>query len=221
MTITWKKDAYAGGRCFIFGTGASLAWMDHAKLRQIQLNEFTIGVNGLYRWAGMLKPPDIYCFAEERAFTLYGEAVNQLDTFRVAAVDDPENLREGWTLLKYNREPGLIKGGWVSAEAELTSVAGRSNVIWSMAIQVAYWLGFQDVYLLGVDGEGIHAYELRDVLLHQADGVSPSHRAILNTRQSSEQAFLAYERGDRNLVNLNPDSYVTAIPKMRLEDLAI
>jgi hypothetical protein len=121
MTITWKKDAYAGGRCFIFGTGASLAWMDHAKLRQIQLNEFTIGVNDL----------------------------------------------------------------------------------------------------LGVDGEGIHAYELRDVLLHQADGVSPSHRAILNTRQSSEQAFLAYERGDRNLVNLNPDSYVTAIPKMRLEDLAI
>jgi hypothetical protein len=221
MTVTWKKDAYAGQRCFVFGTGASLAWQNHEKLRQIQLNEFTLGVNGLYRWAGMLTPPDIYCFAEEKAFTIFGEAVNQLDTLRVAAVDDPENPREGWTLLRYNREQALPKGGWVSDEDELTSVAGRSNVIWSTALQVAYWLGFKDVYLLGVDGEGIHAYEIRDVLMHEDDGVSPSHRAILNTRLSSEQALLAYQRDGRNLVNLNPDSYVTAIPTMRLEDLVL
>jgi hypothetical protein len=94
---------------------------------------------------------------------------------------------------------------------------------------MVYWLGFKEVYLLGVDGEvprgvdgpRIHCYEIRDFCLgHISESRSNfSHRTTQSVRLAVSVAMAKYEEAGRKLVNCNVDSFVGGLPKMRLEDV--
>ena len=81
-SLKWEKDAYAGQRCFIIGTGASIMAED---LRPLA-DEFTMGCNGLFLWRGMPFTPTVYCMIDPPAFGMWHTQIEQLDTYRVAGL---------------------------------------------------------------------------------------------------------------------------------------
>jgi hypothetical protein len=222
------KDKYKGQRCFIFGTGVSLTWMPRELIERVLKNEWTIGCNGLYLWEGMVKPPTFYCMIDHPAFPKWREGIEALDTIRVAGLrHDWSDKTPEWVRVLQRRDMRVTDGNFGGTDAKFTWCAGGSNVIWTLCTQLAFWLGFSEVYLLGNDGwtEGaprVHCYELRDLLLGKITGTdSPINTRTFNAARLGERmVYHFYTQAGRTIVNCNPDSaLMDGIPKRSLSEV--
>lgn len=136
------KDIHAGGRCVIIGNGPSLRDTDLGLLR----NEVTFGLNR------------IYLMFEELGFeTTYLAAVN---TFVVEQCS--EDLRQVSAPLftwASNRKylAGLPSATYLTELSGPRFVSNVANGAWAggtvtyVAMQLAYYMGFSEVVLVGVD----------------------------------------------------------------------
>jgi hypothetical protein len=143
--LTGYADLHKGQRCFILGNGPSLGKMDLSPLA----SEVTFGLNRIYLlFEKMGFEPSYYCAANELVLEQFGEEISSLTMPKFinwsgrAAFDplDETNLflRQALTLSDYFgvdlREP-ICSGGTVTY----------------LALQAAYYMGFSQVVLLGVD----------------------------------------------------------------------
>lgn len=222
--MEWRRDAYKGERCFIIGTGASLLFeLDLPKLE----TEFTVTCNGLFLWTGMPFVPTVWCCIDHPAFPVWRERIEALDTFRVAG------LREGWPTetpkwqrVLQRRDLPIGEGCWGGTEQEFTWFAARANVVLTLCSQMAFWLGFKDVYLLGVDGWRddaplLHVYEVQDWLQGKLDRTPSSVdvRTQMATRRAVPAVTAAYEKHGRSITNLNPDTFNIGMPTGTLREV--
>lgn len=136
------KNLHRGKRCIIIGNGPSLKQTDLSLLR----NELTFGLNR------------IYLMFEELGFeTSFHVVVNQLVVEQCA--DDFRNIRAPL----FTTTPSRAALGDAPSTAYLRSLAGprfsidANDGVWEgatvtyVAMQLAYYMGFSDVVLIGVD----------------------------------------------------------------------
>ena len=155
MTLESLRGFYAGKRAFILGNGPSLKSLDLSKLR----DEVTFGTNGLfYLFDEMGFKPTFYVvedklFAEDRAREV-NEIRGSMKIFghylRYCFEDSEDVL---WANVKFDfREyPGFPH--FSRDCAEHLWVGGTVSYL---CMQLAYHMGFQDVYLIGFD----HSYSI-------------------------------------------------------------
>lgn len=226
--MKWAKDAYAGERLFLFGTGPSLVWEKPGLITRVLENELSMGCNGLFLWEGMVKAPTIYTCIDHPAFPLWQKQIEELDTYRVAGLrHDWPTETPLWHRVLQRRDMPITKGYFSGCDEEFTWCAGRSNVVWSISVQLAYWLGFSEVYLLGVDGVNpdggprAHCYEVRDFMLGKMTDTPSDYnpRTIVSVRTAVPVVMKHFHAAGRKLINLNPDSFVGGIPKMKLAEV--
>lgn len=164
-----EKDKFINSRkkCFILGTGPSLKQINLSLLE----NHVTIGVN-LILCSGFT--PNYLCVSDrEMIADNYDKIINprMLNGHFLIVRPKEHDLElalqknENVTLIDGFKEPVKIRKPYI--DPTLMSFAMTKNgVINDLAASLAVFLGFKDIYLLGVDGQhgkNTHFYDSRGI----------------------------------------------------------
>lgn len=217
------QDEYKGQRCFIIGNGPSLRRMDLSPLR----NEVTFGLNR------------IYLLFEELGFsTTFLVAINRLvleqAAQEVTAVDS--TVFVNWWSRHHvppGRDPIYLRV--TSARSRFSTAADRG--IWAgatvtfAALQLAFYMGFEEVILLGVDHSFGYEGRPNDVVESAGPDLNHFHpqyfgkgfRWQLPDLETSERAYElargAYERAGRRVLDATVDGRLEVFPKVEFTSL--
>jgi len=227
------KDSYKGKRCFIVGTGPSLAYKDLSFLK----NEITIALNLAIMTLDIYGiQPTFNIIADKYQYINYREIYEKLSyktsikKIIVASACDtfPKELIDNNTFffpIKLQQENAdfseeLIKKGFA-----------RGKTVAFDAIQLAYYLGFEEVYIIGMDlkmdcewGENGHCYEIqknnkfqnakiltkKDYEIQRGPPGHPEYMALINKCMTI--AKIKFEKLNRKLIN-DSRSYLEILDK--------
>lgn len=156
------KDKHAGQRCFIIGNGPSIQKQNLTLLK----DEWTFCVNHFYRHPQIEQiSPSYYAIVDPKLTT--GEwPLSMLDEikekcpearlFLSAGYQDtsPEIVSRVQSFEHYWIYPNQILHEGFSCPTDITNSFGASNVT-TACLFVALYMGFKDIYLLGIDCDGI------------------------------------------------------------------
>lgn len=217
------RDSHAGERCFIIGNGPSLKETDLTKLR----NEFTIGMNRFY-----LAFPDLG-FTTSLLLTVNDLVIEQC----------AEDLRKlpiptfvSWRGRKWIQPAENLS--YLYTSYDLPRFSGNaSGRLWEgatvtfVAMQLAFYMGFKQVYLIGVDHS--FATQGKPNTTITSTGEDPNHfnpayfgkgfRWQLPDLETSEVAYTmareAYRKAGREIVDATVGGKLTVFPKVDYESL--
>lgn len=145
------KGRFSGKRCFIIGNGPSLKATDLDKLK----NEYTFAFNRIYYIFNQTEwRPTFYCTQDEKIVrNSLDEIKNRIETPYVFA---PINLKWYYGLDLNTKYYFCQKQAESESECpefleEIPKKIGIGNTVAYTAIQIAIYMGFKQIYLLGVD----------------------------------------------------------------------
>jgi len=218
------RGRHQGERCFIIGNGPSLKKTDLSLLR----NEITFGMNR------------IYLMFEELGFaTTYFFATNTLLIEQCApeirALPMPKFLT--WRSRRWmSGDAGTIfvdtdyRGKELFSD-DLTGRVFEGGTVTYVALQAAYWMGFQEVVLVGVD----HSYSTKGLANTTvvSKGEDPNHfhpeyfghgfRWQLPDLEASERSYQlareAFEADGRKVVDATVGGLLEVFPKVEYKSL--
>jgi hypothetical protein len=212
------QDLHTGKRCFLIGNGPSLRRMDLSPLR----DEFTIGLNRIY-----------LIFPEIGFSTTYLAVVNELvieqTTSDLRQLSVPRFIT--WRARKWLRGvPGVhfLDTDYTGPENFITDMTGRifeGFTVTYVALQLAYYMGFEEVILIGVDHNYTTQGTPNTTVVSQGD--DPNHfapayfgkgfRWQLPDLEGSERAYSmareAYARAGRRVLDATVGGKLTIFPK--------
>lgn len=233
-----------GNRCFIVGTGSSIKQQDLTLLK----DEIVIGVSGLYNHDDFKTIHPKY-YVNPPIFSSHSKYYSE-DKFVSYLKEMDSNLPDSTILFlhigdkKYIEKYNIFQGNtimwkdyrrWdeeVINSINLSSMPGIFSVSES-AIQIAIYLGFDEIYLLGFDHDwynGLfnYAFDLKQARRHFAESAKD---VILKHNIDSEfqmrrhaRIFNKYKKLyalKQNIYNANANesSYVDTFPKVKYEEL--
>lgn len=217
------NNVHKGERCFIVGNGPSLKLLDLSFLK----HEFTFGMNRIYM-----------AFDEMGFKTSYYVSMNDLVVEQCASdiqkMDIPRFL--SWRARKWIKlEDGIqfIYSTYTGPRFS-TDVTGRvweSATVTYVALQLAYYMGFETVYLIGVDHNFVTQGIPNSTVVSQGD--DPNHfnpgyfgkgfRWQLPDLETSEigycMAKTAFEADNRRVLDATHGGKLTVFPKVNYTDL--
>lgn len=148
------KNIHSGERCFIIGNGPSLNKTDLSKLK----DEITFGVNGIFyktREIGFV--PTYYVVEDDHVLRDNKEAIEEYDvkykffpSMHRELIDPSENT----FYFLYNRGFYEKRSPNFQMPRFSTDIADRvygGQTVTYTNLQIAYYMGFSEVYLIGVD----------------------------------------------------------------------
>jgi hypothetical protein len=221
------KNIHKGKRAFIIGNGPSLKQTDLAKLR----NEFTFGMNRIY-----------LLFPELGFSTTYFCSINDLviEQFSadILALPMPKFLawrshRHFNPSLPISQLPTFIYSTYTGPRFS-PDVRGRvweGATVTTLALQLAFHMGFEQVILIGVDHNFTSKGEANKVVVSQGDDpnhVSPDYfgRGIkwqLPDLDTSEIGYAlardTYQKAGRKVLDATIGGKLTIFPKVDYNSL--
>lgn len=217
------ENKYSGERCFVIGNGPSLRNTDLSRLR----HEFTFGMNRIYM-----------AFADMGFQTSFFVSINDLVIEQTA-----KDIQK----LKMPRFIAWHSHRWLQPEDDLfflyTTYTGpkfSKNItgrIWEgatvtfVALQIAYYLGFKEVILIGVDHSFATKGKPNQMVVSKGDDPNHFHPAYfgkgfrwqLPDLETSEMAYrmakLAYEKDGRKIIDATVGGKLTIFPKIDYNQL--
>lgn len=212
------QELHRGQRCFIIGNGPSLKQTDLSLLR----DEYTFGLNRIY-----LLFPDL------GFSTTYLVSVNELVLEQCAAEMKTLTLPKflTWRARRwFHDDPGAIflDSDYTGEETFTTDVTRRvfeGFTVTYVALQLAYYMGFQQAILIGVDHNFQTTGPANTTIVSQGD--DPNHFAPnyfgkgfkwqLPDLDGSERAYrlarAAYEHAGRSVLDATVGGKLTIFPK--------
>jgi hypothetical protein len=218
------RNAHTGERCFIIGNGPSLKDTDLSRLR----NEFSFGLNRIY-----------LLFPKLGFETSYLVSVNTLVIEQCAA--DLRSLTlpkfitwRGRRWLKGDDEVVYLDTDYTGPETFARDVTGRvfeGSTVTFVALQLAYYMGFNDVVLVGVDHSFTTKGQANVTVVSEGD--DPNHfspeyfgkgfRWQLPDLAASERAYglarAAFEADNRKVRDATIGGQLDVFPKVDYDDL--
>jgi len=213
------RDKHKGQRCFIMGNGPSLNKTDLELVR----NEITFGLNRIY-----------LLFPKIKFETTYLVSVNDLVLEQTASemkvLDLPKFVT--WRARKWMRnDPKTMFldsdfTGLENFSGDVTNRFFEGFTVTYVALQLAYYMGFDSVILIGVDHNFATKGEANEAIVSQGD--DPNHFAPnyfgkgfkwqLPDLDGSERAYLmakeAYLSAGRQVLDATIDGKLTIFPKV-------
>src|SRR4030042_590103 len=213
------ENKQANQRCFIIGNGPSLRQTDLTKLR----GEFTFGLNRIY-----------LLFPELGFSTSCLVAVNDLVIEQCAAEIQDLNLPKflTWRARRWFRQdPNLtyLDTDFTGEEGFSPGLTGRifeGFTVTNVALQLAFYMGFTEVILVGVDHNYITQGAANQAVVSQGD--DPNHFASnyfgkgfkwqLPDLAGSERGYIrareAYLQAGRRIIDATAGGKLTIFPKI-------
>ena len=228
--VRWRSDrallryrnCHIGERAFVIGNGPSLNRMDLSPLKR----EVTFGLNRIYLGFGKLGFQTTYLVVVNRlVLEQFSSEIGQLPIPKFVSWDH-RKLVSHQPQMMYIRSRGspsfstdIIRGAWEGATVTYT------------ALQLAYFMGFEQVILIGVD----HSFETKgpphkEIVSEAGD---PDHfrpdyfgkgvRWQLPNLELSHLAYglarQAYERVGRSILDATVDGKLDVFPKIPYEEI--
>lgn len=145
------KDQHKGNRCFIIGGGPSILKTDMSQLA----DEITFGVNGIFLifdWLGFM--PTYYAVEDwlvyEDRFNDIREKVSESTCFFpiqfCSKEFKQENHRYFRAVYEFSEGPN-----WPRFSKDTAKVIWIGGTVTYVCLQLAYYMGFNEVYLVGMD----------------------------------------------------------------------
>jgi hypothetical protein len=210
-------NKYQGERCFIIGNGPSLRKTDLTKLK----NEYTFGMNRIY-----------LAFPEMGFPTSFFVSINDLVIEQTAA--DIQNLKMpkfvSWRShqwLKPSKDLFFLYTTYTGPKfsKKATGRLWEGATVTFIALQLAYFLGFKEVVLIGVDHSFATKGKPNETVVSQGD--DPNHfnsayfgkgfRWQLPDLETSELAYrmakVAFEKDRRKVLDATVNGNLTVFPK--------
>ena len=208
-----SKKILKNERCFILGLGPSLAKVDPEFLK----DEFVIGTNNILRTNFV---PDVICVVDNRRFDYENWLRTQIKIITVKQIAERRadkisslNICHDIDYVDYGN--GLTRDVWKIDELDdrLRTVNFAGSVITDLAIPFASYLGFKEIYVLGLDG-ALASFPSTHIFGNEKNyaAAHPSHMYHLHERT----AALALKRGVKTF-NASPGGVVFALEKIALE----
>ncbi|HCE18327.1 MAG TPA: hypothetical protein DEQ80_10750 [Anaerolinea thermolimosa] len=217
------KDIHRGQRVFIIGNGPSLRQTDMSKLR----NEYTIGMNRIF-----------LMFPELGFQTTYLCSVNDLVIEQSAAELQALNLPRfvSWRARRWLKPDDNLYFLYTTYtgpkfSTDLTGRLWEGATVTNIALQVAFYLGFQEAILIGVDHNFVTQGKPNTTVTSQGDDpnhFSPAYfgkgfRWQLPDLETSERGYRmareAYETAGRRVVDATVGGKLTIFPKVDYDSL--
>ena len=216
------KDKHAGQRCFIIGNGPSLKNTDLTLLK----NEVTFGLNRIY-----------LLFSQIGFCTTYFVSINKLVIEQCA--HDIESLAcpkfISWRardLVKLTDDTMfMLSKPEMAFHTDITRGICEGATVTYVALQVAYYLGFDKVILVGVDHSFATQGKPHTAVVSQGD--DPNHfdpqyfgtgfRWQLPDLETSEQAYrmakFHFERAGKEIIDATIGGKLQVFPKVDYQSL--
>jgi len=218
------RDHHRGERCFIIGNGPSLRRTDLSRLRK----EVTFGLNRIY-----------LLFDQIGFSTTYYVSVNRLVIEQCARdiIKIPSPKFISWwahDVIDFTSDMMFVRDPYIHLfgfSKDATRAVYEGYTVTYAAMQLAYYLGFQQVILVGVD----HAFQTKGnpgatVVSTGSDSnhFDPNYfgkgfRWQLPNLEGSERAYqlakLRFEEGGRQILDATVDGELQVFPKARYEDV--
>lgn len=169
------KDAYRGKRIFVIGNGPSL---NKTPLNLLKY-EYTFGVNGIYRLYDKIDwKPTFYTITDRRVISDIYKDVNAL-TSSIFFFDEKFRglLREDKDTFYFSSR---LKGDNSNDQYfsyDISKNIRHSNTVVGWAIQIASYMGFEEIYLIGCD----LGYKINDNVLDEGSKAFGGKRGMLLT----------------------------------------
>jgi hypothetical protein len=234
------KDMHFGERCFILGNGPSLNQHDLLKLR----NEVTFGCNGIYKIAEAICL-SYFVYVSPLYWKDHVEGIRNVYCRRRFIPRELTQLSSlcptSWLNVVYPRYWSSKKMPWsepysFSESPEWHIFAGGSVLF--LAMQIAFYLGFREVVLIGVDHtfnappeiearmrqHGGYCYtESGNVQSHfdpHYHNSSTMYHVDFNAvERGCEMARAVFAREGRRIINATPGTKLETFPLVKYEDL--
>lgn len=220
---TWR-DRFKGQRCFVVGNGPSLRMTDLSKLD----NEFTLGMNRIY-----------LAFDEYDFHTSCLVSVNDLvleqchEDIQELAIPKFITWRER-KYFKADQNTLFLDTDYTLPENFNGDATGRlfeGFTVTYVCLQLAYFMGFSEAILIGVDHNFVTKGPANAVVTSQGD--DPNHfsanyfgkgfRWQLPDLEGSERAYRmareAYQADGRRILDATVGGKLTVFPKVKYEHL--
>jgi hypothetical protein len=215
MGIEIFRDIHEGERCFIAGTGPSLNITKMELLR----NDIVIGVNSLHNglrdWGISCK---YYGVADDAVLKAQWKGIVQLKTtlFLSTTATNYYNAHK-------SRYAGIsvypitfLGGGNFSQDIAVGGFWG-GTVVHDVGLQLAYYMGFSEVYLVGVDCDySGEAHFDGTKIERMAMGAAGKWNTVFEAYQRAKDVF---ESEGRKIINCTVGGKLEIFDRMNLEDL--
>jgi hypothetical protein len=219
------KDKHKGERCFIIGNGPSLNDMDMSLLK----NEITIGMNRIY-----------LLFPKLGFSTNYYVAVNGLVVEQCAReIEEVDSIKfVSWLTRRYVKPESdcfyvhdPYGGHRIKFSKNPLSKTYFDSTVTFVSIQLAYWMGFDEVILIGVDHNFITKGENDKRVTSKGDDLNhfdPSYfgkgfRWQLPNLDRSEISYnlskSEFEKADRKILDATVGGKLDIFDKINYKDL--
>lgn len=211
------KNAYKGKRCFIIGSSPSLKQLDLTKLN----NEHTFTVNRGYKLTEQgLKHSTFHVMSDCKTFTddkIEDEIPKDWAKFffTYAGIKFPLNQAFYFNYIINNKLSDFL------FQTDITKNLGECGTIIYFAIQFSFYMGFKDIYLIGVDldfdkNKG-HIYKETngETKRQEEHSINNADRMLNGIAFATE--FL--QNNNVNIYNASPVGIVDCMPRIKYEEL--
>lgn len=221
------KNSHKGERCFIVGNGPSLEMKD----LELLIEEFCFGANQIFfafektNWR-----PDVYLTVNADTLFAYYDIIDELPC--ELKIIDGKALDYGIEIKNalYLRHGNYMKDEALFSEDISNYYYNGSTVVYT-ALQVAAYMGFKEIYLIGVDNN--YAVEKKasgeqvknDIQNHfykdEEDDKTAGLYATANVDHLIQSFLIAKEYADKNgikIYNATRGGKLEVFPRITLED---
>lgn len=211
------KDNHKNEKCFLVATGPSL---NKTNLSLIQ-NEIIFGVNTLYKGLNRFDiKPSYYVVGDPIIFNAHAHHLLNLRTIlflggyagrRFLEDDSLKSRNENIILL----HPLFEEAGWFSMDIRQGVFYGGSVVF--LALQIIFYLGFKEVYLLGCDCDysGMHRFDGSKTENLVGMAVGETEKVFSSYKMYKE----IFEKHDRKIYNATVGGKLEVFERKSLEEI--
>ena len=223
------KNRYQGKRCFICATGPSLTQEDVEMLK----DEYTIGLNSICAmYPDTWWRPKFYVFQDYPVYEMYGDWFNKEGKTIVFSGDPLVDYVRGakikgkcirfplnWAYHCYTMRTG--KQAYVYFSDDCYEKVYSGYTVTYTAIQLAMYMGFKEIYLLGVDcnysaGKKNHFVKMKKEFIRTTQSAKKEcGYQMLAYQKAKEEA----ERKDVSIYNVTRGGKLEVFPRKKLEEV--
>lgn len=209
------KNIHAGKRCFIVGGSPSLKLLDLQKLN----NEYTFCVNRGYKFMEQgLMHSSYYVLADkhlvEEDLVMHDFPNNFCSEFFVeGSLNFPDT--------KYDTTYFTCAMKSDKFTDDLTQELTWGASVVHHAIQIAYFMGFNPIYIIGVDLDfsNISGHAYKELETEKQRQIKYSMREEKVMRKAIENATEYIKEHNREIYNASPVGAVDCMPRVKFEEL--
>jgi len=140
------------GCCFVVASGPSLGRIPQDLLAHLN-GEWTFVISSVIHWEGLPFEPSFYMSQEVVHWAYFNNLLNNMGArcLRFHADRFMTEVRDPWVLVPIARRKSMEDGYFAGLWGELNEVVGVCGSLSLMVAQLACFMGFRQVYLLGCD----------------------------------------------------------------------